>query len=205
MTEQQVERTPQQQLAEARAELDELQGLIDGLENQVREGDETEAAMELGRQYGLKRLASLRWEAAERKAARAEEQRRLQEKQEAEARASEDVLAYAMPQMAELYRKALEAVTALVQAGAVREKAIEDHGRALDRMGGSDHLLWRGDGRTVLGFAGETFENGLCQPRVLLSLLVHHVNAAERVGLHHLVPVGEGHPVRRYLEAGEDL
>jgi hypothetical protein len=82
MTEQQMEKTPREQLADARAELTELQNLIDGLEEKVRDGDETDTAMKLGEAYGLRRLAQLRQEAAERKAARAEEQRRLQEKQE---------------------------------------------------------------------------------------------------------------------------
>ena len=37
----------------------------------MRNGEETEAHMELGRQYGLKRLATLGQEAAQRKADRA--------------------------------------------------------------------------------------------------------------------------------------
>jgi hypothetical protein len=107
--------------------------------------------------------------------------------------------------MAELYRRALEATDALMTACAAREESVLSHGRALENVGGSEHLLWRGDGRTVLAFAGETYESGHYAPPNLLALLIDQVNGKHRVGLRHYGLVGSGHPVLRYLEAGEEL
>ncbi|WP_086560131.1 hypothetical protein [Streptomyces africanus] len=204
MSEQQVEQTPHEQLADARAELDELQGLIDGLEDQVREGDEREAQMRLGEAFGLKRLASLRREAAERKVARAEEQRREQERQETETLAATELLAVSLPRVAELYRQASEAVNALLDVCEVRERAVHDYGQKLHELG-SEHLLYRGEGRTVLAFAGETFENHHFSPRMMLALLFEQTRRARKISDMNSRTTPDTHPVLRYLEAGEEL
>jgi hypothetical protein len=55
----------QRELNDARREREELDGLISGLEEQVRAGEASDAEQQLAERYSLQKLAQLRQQAAE--------------------------------------------------------------------------------------------------------------------------------------------
>jgi DNA-binding transcriptional ArsR family regulator len=212
VTEQQIEKTPHQQLADARAELDELQGLIDGLEEQVREGDETEAQMELGRQYGLKRLASLRREAAERRVARAEEEQRQQRRLEAEAAAQADFEQLGVDRLAAALDTAVRALAELKQLGDARQAAVERHARAYVDLEMTDRIRHRDGGWIVYEVAEQVYDTNQdrCQGDTLVTLAMQEmdrrlVQTPARLQRGYPAPEPFDHPVTRHLaaQAGE--
>jgi len=127
--------TAQEELSAARAEAAELQDHIDRLEAQVREGDEREAAEELGRAFGLRRLVQLRQEAAERKVARAEAEELERRRLAAIAGAEADLTQLGIDRLAVAFTEAVEALERLARLGDTRQDAIERHGRAFVDLG----------------------------------------------------------------------
>jgi hypothetical protein len=213
VTEQQTEKTPREQLADAKAELDELQDLIDGLENRVRDGEETEATMELGRQYGLKRLASLRREAAERKVARAEAEQRAQRRLEAEAAAQADLEQLGVDRLAAALDAAVRALSELKRLGDARQAAVERHGQAYVDLAMTDRIVHR-DGRWIrYEVAGSVYDTNQdrCQGDALVQMAIHEmdrrlVQTPARVSKGFPPPEPFDHPVTRHLaeRLGED-
>ena len=122
--------TPHEELATVRAEAAELQQQIDALEAQVREGEEKDAAMELGRQYGLRRLVQLRQEAAERKAARAEAEELERRRLAVTAAAEADLTQLGIDRLAAALTEAVNALAQLERLGTARQDALERHGQA---------------------------------------------------------------------------
>jgi hypothetical protein len=127
--------TAQEELSAARAEATELQDHIDRLEAQVREGDERQAAEELGRAFGLRRLVQLRQEAAERKVARAEAEELERRRLAAVAGAEADLTQLGIDRLAVAFTEAVEALERLARLGDARQDAIERHGRAFVDVG----------------------------------------------------------------------
>ena len=210
MTEQQTEKTPHEQLADARAELGELQGLIDGLEAKVRDGDETEAEMELGRQYGLKRLATLRRDAAERRVAKAEVERLRQQRVEAEAAAAADLGQLGVDRLASALDTAVQALTALKALGDARHAALERHGRAYADLGMTDRIRHREGGWVVFEVAGQVYDTNQdhCQGRTLVDLAMRELERRTvltplRTGKGFPPPDPIGHPVTQHLAQRE--
>jgi hypothetical protein len=205
VAEQQVEKSPQEQLADARAELDELQGLIDGLEEQVREGDDREAEMELGRQYGLKRLAELRREAAERRASKAVAEEKARRRLEAEAAAQADLEQLGVDRLASALDTAVQALADLKALGDARQAALERHARAYVDLGMKDRIVHQ-DGHWVRFQAGGAVydtNQDQCSGNALLALVQQELKRRELIpdrvakGFTPLEPIP--HPVTRYL------
>ena len=208
MSEQQQEKTPHEQLADARAELGELQGLIDGLEAKVRDGDETDAEMELGRQYGLKRLATLRRDAAERRVAKAEAVRLEQRRAEAAAEAEADLGRLGVDRMAVALDAVVEALAGLKQLGDDRRAAISRHGLAYAELGMVDRIRHQDGGWIAFEVAGQVYDTqqDQCGGEALLALAQRELKRREsipaRVAKGFAPPGPLEHPVTRYL-AGE--
>lgn len=207
MTEQQTEKTPHEQLADARAELGELQGLIDGLEEKVRAGEETDAEMELGRQYGLKRLATLRRDAAERRVAKAEAERLRQQRAEAEAAAAADLGQLGIDRMATALDAVVEALAGLKQLGDDRRAAINRHGQAYVELGMTDRIRHQDGGWVAFEVAGQVYDTQQdpCGGEALLALAQRELKRREsipaRVARGYTPPEPLEHPVTRYLAA----
>lgn len=208
MTEQQTEKTPHAQLADARAELGELQSLIDGLEDKVRDGDETEAQMELGRQYGLKRLATLRKESAERRVAKAEAARLQQQRLEAEAAARTELGRLGIDRLASALDAAVEALATLRKLGDARQAAIVQHGQAYVSLGMTDRIRHQDGGWTVFEVAGQVYDTNQdkCAGSVLVDLAMRELErrlvvAPLRAGKGFPPPEPIEHPVTRHLAA----
>jgi hypothetical protein len=212
VTEQQTEKTPREQLADAHTELDELQGLIDGLEEKVREGDETDAAMELGKQYGLKRLASLRRDAAGRKVARAEAEERAQRRLEAEAAAEADLEQLGVDRLATALDTAVQALADLKSLGDTRRAALERHARAYVELGMTDRILHQDGGwvRFTVGDAVYDTHQDQCAGDALLALaqeeLKRRAAIPDRMARGFTPPEPIRHPVTLHLaeRVGED-
>lgn len=209
MSEQQVEKSAREQLADAQAEMDELQQLIDGLEDQVREGDETKAQMKLGEAFGLKRLAELRREAAERKVARAEAEERAQQRLEAEAAAQADLEQLGVDRLAAAFDTAVRALTDLKTLGDARQAAIERHAQAYVNLGMRDRILHQ-DGRWVrfeVGGVQYDTNQDQCGGDVLLSLVERELKRREqvagRMAKGYAPPEPLPHPVTRRLAERE--
>lgn len=208
MTEQQTEKTPHEQLADAKTELGELQGLINGLEEQVREGDETEAVMRLGEAFGLKRLAALRREAAERKVARAEAEQLAQRRLEVEAAAQADLEQLGVDRLAAALDVAVKALATLKQLGDARQTAIHKHARAYVDLGMTDRIRHQDGHWTVYEVAGQVYDTNQdrCQGDALVQLAMHEmdrrlVQGPARVSRGFPPPEPFDHPVTRHLAA----
>lgn len=195
--------TAQEELSAARAEAAELQDHIDRLEAQVREGDEREAAEELGRAFGLRRLVQLRQEAAERKVARAEaaelERRRLA----AVAGAEADLTQLGIDRLAAAFTEAVEALERLARLGDTRQDAIERHGRAFVDLG---LPIRHHDGKWVVfevnGAVYDTHQDH-CDSARLLRLVQEELerrkSMTRRLDLGFPPPEPLPHPVAQYI------
>jgi hypothetical protein len=121
-------------LEKATAEAAEAQRLIDALEEQVREGDEAVDAEALGREYGVKRLAELRKEAAEQRARQARADVVAQRRAAVLTDAEEALTAVSMDNLAGLYNAAHDALLALAEAVLRRRRLITDTSRELAEL-----------------------------------------------------------------------
>lgn len=197
--------TPQEELSAARAEAAELQGHIDRLEEQVREGDEREAAQELGRAFGLRRLVQLRQEAAERKVARAEAEERARRRLAAIAGAEADLTQLGIDRLAGAFTEAVEALERLARLGDARQDAIERHGRAFVDLG---LPVRHREGKWVVfevnGTVYDTHQDH-CDGARLLRLVQEELERRKqitrRLDLGFAPPEPLAHPVTQYLAA----
>lgn len=197
--------TPQEELSTARAEAAELQGHIDRLEEQVREGDEREAAEELGKAFGLRRLVQLRQEAAERKVARAEAGERARRRLAAIAGAEADLTQLGIDRLAGAFTEAVEALERLARLGDTRQDAIERHGRAFVDLGLPLRHL---DGKWVVfevnGTVYDTHQDH-CDGARLLRLVQEELErrkaVTRRLDLGFAPPEPLAHPVTQYIAA----
>ncbi|MFJ3088923.1 hypothetical protein [Streptomyces sp. NPDC086838] len=139
----------QQELADTRAEIAELQGLINGLEEQVREGEAVDEAQQLGERYGVLRVAQLRQEAAQRKLAKAEAAELQDRRQEAVRAAGEELGALSPERLAAACEEALGVIDRLQQLGDARQEAIQRHAKVFLELGMQDRIRHR-DGAWVV-------------------------------------------------------
>ncbi|EGE43192.1 hypothetical protein GTY83_19160 [Streptomyces sp. SID4928] len=130
----------QRELADNRAEIAELQGLIDGLEEKVRNGEAVEEAQQLGEQYGVLRVAQLRQEAVELKLKRAEAAE-LRERQEAAVQAAAEELEALSPErLADACEEALKVIERVHRLGDARQAAVVRHAKAFLELGMLDRV-----------------------------------------------------------------
>ncbi|MGW6288830.1 hypothetical protein [Streptomyces sp. NPDC055107] len=148
----------QRELADNRAEIAELQGLIDGLEEKVRDGEAVEEAQQLGEKYGVLRVAQLRKEAVERKL-KVAEAAALREQQDAAVRAAREELEALGPEkLAEACAEALRAIERVQQLGDARQAAVTRHGRAFLDLGMRDRIYHQDAGWIVFEAGGVRYD-----------------------------------------------
>ena len=197
--------TPQEELSAARAEAAELQDHIDRLEAQVRDGDEREAAEELGKAFGLRRLVQLRQEAAERKVARAEAEERARRRLAAIAGAEADLTQLGIDRLAAAFTQAVEALERLARLGDTRQDAIERHGRAFVDLGLP--VRHQDGGWIVFEVSGTVYDSHQdhCDGARLLRLVQEELERrkgmSRRLDLGFAPPEPLLHPVTQYLAA----
>ncbi|MGW6462584.1 hypothetical protein [Streptomyces rubiginosohelvolus] len=178
----------QRELADNRAEIAELQGLIDGLEERVREGEAAEEAQQLGEQYGLKRLAELRQEAAERKLAKAETAEEARRRGEAEEAARADLTAASDEVIADKFMAALAALDDLAEVCVRRETAVRTHLKAFVELG-MPNVVANENPQFIIRVDGTKFEVGERKAQDLVSrainrvFLVRGLSGAPRIGI----------------------
>ncbi|MEU2800238.1 hypothetical protein [Streptomyces sp. NPDC007117] len=193
----------QRELADNRAEIAELQGLIDGLEEKVREGEEAEEAQLLGEQYGLKRLAELRQEAAERKLAKAEAADLARRRSEAEEAARAGMVELSDAVLAEKYAAALNALDDLAEACVRREDAIREHLAVFADLG-MPNVIANAPPQHIFALDGELFEVGTRRPQDLVTRATAHVFRVR--ALRDAPRIGDrAHPVERVLTAAAGM
>lgn len=148
----------QRELADNRAEIAELQGLIDGLEEKVRDGEAVEEAQQLGEKYGVLRVAQLRKEAVERKLKRAEAAE-LRERQEKAERAARGELESLGPErLAEACEEALRAIERVQQLGDARQAAVVRHAKAFADLEMRDRIRHQDGGWVVFEAGGVRYD-----------------------------------------------
>ena len=195
--------TAQEELAAARAEAGELQEHIDALEGQVREGQEQDAAMELGKAYGLRRLAELRQERAEQKTARAEAEDLERRRLAAVAGAEADLTQLGIDRLAAAFTEAVEALERLARLGDTRQAAIEQHGRAFVDLGLP--IRHQDGGWIVFEVNGAVYDSHQdhCDGARLLRLVQEELErrkaVTRRLDLGFAPPEPLPHPVARYI------
>ncbi|MET8377444.1 hypothetical protein [Streptomyces microflavus] len=193
----------QRELADTRAEIAEMQGVIDTLEEQVREGEAAEEAQQLAERYGLKRLAELRQEAAERKLAKAEAAELARRRGEAEAAARVDMVELSDAALAAKYAAALAALDDLAEVCVRREDAMREHLRTFAELG-MENVIANAPPQHIFTLGGELFEVGTRRPQDLVTRATAHVfrvrglRDAPRIG-------GSAHPVERVLTAAAGM
>ncbi|MFC8724306.1 hypothetical protein [Streptomyces bacillaris] len=193
----------QRELADTKAEIAELQALIDGLEEKVREGEEAEEAQQLGEQYGLKRLAELRREAAERKLAKAEAADLARRRGEAEAAARADMVELSDAALAVKYAAAVAALDDLAAVCVRREDAMRGHLKAFVELG-MENVIANAPPQHIFALDGELFEVGTRRPQDLVTRATAHVFRVR--ALRDAPRIGDrAHPVERVLAAAAGM
>ncbi|MFE7229882.1 hypothetical protein ACFVAF_04240 [Streptomyces sp. NPDC057596] len=155
------------QLADARREKEEVDGLIDALEERVRSGQEQVNAQQLGEKYGLQRLAELQQERAERRVEAAEAEARRQALAEARKVAADELSAVSTEALDVLHRKALVALDDFVSACQAREQAIGRHADQLKQLG--DRQIWvdTNSSDVAVRVGGELYRLGAFLPEAM--------------------------------------
>ncbi|MBK6040824.1 hypothetical protein [Streptomyces sp. MBT55] len=189
----------QRELADNRAEIAELQGLIDGLEEKVRNGEEAEEAQQLGEQYGLKRLAELRQEAAERKLAKAEAAEEARRRGEAEEAARADLGAASDEVIADKFTAALAALDDLAEVCVQRETAVRTHLKAFAELG-MPNVVANENPQFIIRVDGTKFEVGERKAQDLVSRAINRVYAVRGLSGAPRIGIGSS-PVERLVAA----
>ncbi|MFH9768463.1 hypothetical protein ACH4N4_19460 [Streptomyces microflavus] len=193
----------QRELADNRAEIAELQGVIDGLEAQVRDGEATAEAQQLGERYGVLRVAQLRQEAAERKLAKAEAAELARRRGAAEEAARADMVELSDAALAVKYAAALAALDDLAEVCVRREDAMLGHLKTFADLK-MTNVVANAPPQHIFALDGELFEVGTRRPQDLVTRATAHVfrvrgvRDAPRIG-------GSAHPVERVLTAAAGM
>ncbi|MEV1088008.1 hypothetical protein [Streptomyces microflavus] len=193
----------QQELADTRAEIAEMQGVIDTLEEQVREGEASQEAQALGEKYGVLRLAELRQEAAGRKLKRAEAAEAARRRGEAEDAARADMVELSDAALAAKYAAALAALDDLAEVCVRREDAMLGHLKTFADLK-MTNVIANAPPQHIFALDGEKFEVGTRRPQDLVTRATAHVfrvrglRDAPRIG-------GSAHPVERVLTAAAGM
>lgn len=148
----------QQELADTKAEIVEMQGVIDALEEKVREGEAADEAQELGERYGVMRLAGLRLEAAERKLAKAEALELQERRQAAVQAARQELAALAPARLAEACEEALGVIDRLCSLGDARHAALARHAKAFVDLGMKDRIRHKAGAWIVFEIDGVKYD-----------------------------------------------
>ncbi|MFI6123249.1 hypothetical protein ACIBCU_26310 [Streptomyces sp. NPDC051064] len=164
----------QQELVDAKAEIAEMQGLIDGLEEKVRDGEAAEEAQQLGEQYGLQRLAVLRREAAERKLEKAEAAELSRRRGEAEKTARVELTEVSTGVIAEKYAAAMAALDDLADVCVRREDAVRRHLAVFADLD-MPHVIANANPQHIFALDGERYERGTHTAQHLVSRATSHV------------------------------
>ncbi|MYX15441.1 hypothetical protein GTY67_18960 [Streptomyces sp. SID8374] len=189
----------QRELADTRAEIAELQGLIDGLEEKVRNGEEAEEAQLLGEQYGLKRLAELRQEAAERKLAKAEAAEEARRRGEAEEAARADLGAASDEVIADRFVAAVAALDALAEVCVQRETAVRTHLKAFAALD-MPNVVANENPQFIIRVGDSKFEVGERKAQELVSRAINRVYAVRGLSGAPRIGIGSS-PVERLVAA----
>ncbi|MGW3927846.1 hypothetical protein ACWECC_07075 [Streptomyces microflavus] len=189
----------QQELADTRAEIAEMQGVIDTLEEQVREGEAAEEAQQMAERYGLKRLAELRQEAAERKLAKAEAAEVVRRRGEAEEAARTDLGAASDEVIAAKYRAALAALDDLAEVCVQREIAVRAHLKAFAALD-MPNVIANHTPQHIFSLDGTKFEVGERKAQDLVSRATNRVYAVRGLSGAPRIGIGSS-PVERLVAA----
>ncbi|MBT2425228.1 hypothetical protein J7F02_05890 [Streptomyces sp. ISL-112] len=150
--------TAQRELADTKEEIAELQGLIDGLEAQVREGEAVAEAQQLGERYGVLRVAQVRQEAAELKLKRAEAAERRERQEAAVQAAAEELESLGPERLAAACEEALRAIERVQQLGDARQAAVTRHAQAFLDLGMRDRIRHQDAGWVVFQAGGVKYD-----------------------------------------------
>ncbi|MFI9174890.1 hypothetical protein [Streptomyces lincolnensis] len=197
-----------ERLDDARRQKEEAGSLVAALEERVRAGDEEVAALELGEQHGLLRLAELQQERAEQRVREAEAAELAQRRRAAEAAAVADFEILSVDRLAQALDLAVQALTELKRLGDARQTAVDRHARAFLDLGMTDKIRHQ-DGRWIVfeadGGVYDTVQDG-CQGAKLVELAVKELTRREQDARRQVKGHGPveplPHPVARCLAAG---
>lgn len=148
----------QQELADTKEEIAELQALINGLEEQVRNGEEVAEARAAGEQYGVLRVAQVRQEAAELKLKRAEAAERRERREAAVRAAAEELESLGPERLAEACEEALRAIERVQQLGDARQAAVVRHAKAFVDLEMRDRIHHQDGGWIVFEAGGVRYD-----------------------------------------------
>lgn len=197
----------QRQLADAQAEKAELDGLIQGLEQQVLDGQAEETERELTEQYGLARLAKLRQEAAERRVKDATAAEVQERRQAALAAAREELEGLGPERLAEACEAALKAIERVQQLGDARQAAVERHAAVFLDLGMNDRIRHQDSSWVVFEVDGVRYDTQQDRlgGRTLLGVIegerVRRSQIPGRLARGFPPPDAEPHPVAQLLAA----
>ncbi|MGQ4355266.1 hypothetical protein [Streptomyces drozdowiczii] len=200
----------QRELADTRAEIAELQGLIDGLEEKVRNGEAAEEAQQIGEQYGLKRLAELRQEAAQRKLAKAEAADLARRREAAVQAAREELEPLSPERLAEECEAALQVIERVHSLGDARQAAIVRHAKVFLELGMQDRIRHRDGAWVVFEVGGARYDTSqdCLGGRALLAAIdgerYRRALIPARRAQGFSGPEPDNHPMSRLLAANAD-
>lgn len=203
-----------EELAGARARLEDAKrqrgeagALIEALEDRVRDGDEEVAALELGEQHGLLRLAVLQQERAEQQVKAAEAAELVQRRQAAVQAATDELDALSPDVLAVACDEALQAIDRVQQLGDARQAAVERHAQAFLDLGMRDRIRHQ-DGSWVVfevdGDRYDTRQDSLGGRALLAAIEGERLRRAQipgRLAKGFPPPVASSHPMAQLLAA----
>jgi hypothetical protein len=162
----------QRELNDARREREELDGLISGLEEQVRAGEASDAEQQLAERYSLQKLAQLRQQAAERRVRDAEAAALTERRRQAEAAAQADLEILGVDRLAAALDAAVNALGELQRLGDARQDALRRHAATFVELGMDDKIVHRDGGWVVFEAGGERYDTqgDGCQGQRLVQL-----------------------------------
>ncbi|ARI54576.1 hypothetical protein A6E92_22195 [Streptomyces sp. S8] len=178
----------QRELADTRAEIAEMQGVIDVLEKKVREGEEAEEAQQLGEKYGVLRVAQLQQERAEKRLKEAEAAEEARRRGVAEEAARVDLGAASDEVIADKFMAALAALDALAEVCVQRETVVRDHLKAFVELD-MPNVIANTNPQFIFRLDGTKFEVGERKAQELVSrainrvYLVRGLSGAPRIGI----------------------
>jgi hypothetical protein len=197
----------QRELLDARRERAEIDGLIAGLEDQVRAGEAEEAERDLGEKYSLQRLALLRQEAAERRVKEAELAAVEERRNAALAAAGAELESLSPDVLAEACEEALQAIEKVQRLGDTRQAAIARHAQTFLDLGLRDRIRHQDASWVVFEVDGVRFDTrqDALDGRSLLSAIdgerARRAQIPGRLAKGFAPPEPTAHPMARLLAA----